>query len=111
VENKIMVLARFSIDVLKKLESIERIPHKEKHKRNVPDYYGNFITRYTETIEFQLRQKESEHKKVIAQKDVELRTARADASNAKFQLTFKNVEIEMLKKQVEELKRPAAAAA
>jgi hypothetical protein len=113
---KIIVQARISIEVQKKLESIVRIPRKEWHKRNLPDYYGNFITQFTETIEFQNLQKAAEHRTLMLQKDAELRTAKADASNSKLFLSLKNAELESvkkqlesLKKQIEELKRPTAA--
>lgn len=109
MDNKIIVQARIPNDVLKKLESISRIPRREWHKRNVPDYFGGFIARFTETVEFQILQKESEHRRLIIQKDSELRAALAEASNAKFHLTLKNVELDSLKKQIEELRGSKAA--
>lgn len=45
----------------------------------------------------------------MLEKDSELRAANVEASHTKFQLTLKNVELESLKKQIEELKRPPAA--
>ena len=104
-----MVRALITTDVIRKLESVERIPRKERRKRNVPAYYGGWITRYTETAEFQLRQKESEHRTLMAQRDAELRAAKADASNAKFHLALKNAQLESLRKQLEELKGSKAA--
>ena len=106
METKIIVQARISFEVRDKLASVKKIPHKEWHKRNVPDYYGSFITKYTNTAEFQMEVKAAEHRAQMAQKDSEVRAAKAEASSAKFRLTR---EIETLRKQIEELKRPKAA--
>jgi hypothetical protein len=108
MSQKIKIQGFITPEILKKLESVERIPRREWHKNNVPNYYGDFITRYTETTEFKIRQQAAEHMKQMLTKESELRTARSEASNARFHLSMKNVEIESLKKQLEQLKPKAA---
>jgi polyhydroxyalkanoate synthesis regulator phasin len=106
VSAKVIVRAAISIEVLNKLKAVKRIPRREWGKNLIPEYFGNYIEKYTETREFE-----------YLAKDVQIEVLKAQVSSRDFfgklkdtELAKAKAEIERLKKELEDLKNPPRAA-
>lgn len=103
---RVIVRAAVSIEVLNKLKAVKRIPRREWGKHLIPEYFGNFLQKYTETREFE-----------YLSKDAQIETLKAQVSSRDFftklkdqELQKRAAEIDRLKKEVETLRAPGASA-
>src|SRR5688572_8472615 len=94
MERRITVRARVSEETLKRIRSVKREPRRAWGEHRVPDYYGSFIERFTETIEFK-----------ILEKDAQIQSLKGELGVRDFSLKLKSMEIEKKNKELESLKR------
>src|SRR5258705_8800270 len=90
-------LVYIKVETFNRLRSVRRIPSKQWGKRLVPEYWGSFIDKYAETIEFQL-----------LERDADIQRLKGEVGTKDFALKMKTSEIEKKNKEIETLKRQLA---
>jgi hypothetical protein len=104
MNGRVKIQVYIKIETFNRIKSLRLIPPREWGEHRVPEYWGSLVDSYTETIEFQILEKESQIQRLKREVGIKDSVLKFKAS----EIERKTQEIQALKREIEALKRQIA---